>query len=95
MFLPRRQTVMASPTDTEAEALQKVGLHPPRDTFPHFYQDLVVNLTNALPAFQKLRSALWFQIGNLVDEESINLGVNATPQFIGSLMELVWAQIGM
>ena len=31
----------------------------------------------------------------MVDEESINLGVNATPQFIGSLMEFVWAQIGM
>lgn len=30
----------------------------------------------------------------MVDEESIELGVNATPQFIGSLMELVWAQIG-
>ncbi|OCT44671.1 hypothetical protein CLCR_06456 [Cladophialophora carrionii] len=30
----------------------------------------------------------------MVDEESINLGVNATPQFIGSLMEFVWAQIG-
>jgi len=37
---------------------------------------------------------LWFQIGKIVDEESINLGVNATPQFIGSLMELVWAQLG-
>ncbi|KIW12220.1 hypothetical protein PV08_09496 [Exophiala spinifera] len=43
---------------------------------------------------KKLRSALWFQVGKIVDEESINLGVNATPQFIGSLMELVWAQIG-
>ncbi|EXJ55451.1 hypothetical protein A1O7_08378 [Cladophialophora yegresii CBS 114405] len=30
----------------------------------------------------------------MVDEESIHLGVNATPQFIGSLMEFVWAQIG-
>ncbi|KIV93760.1 hypothetical protein PV10_04951 [Exophiala mesophila] len=42
---------------------------------------------------EKLRSALWFHIGQMVDEESIELGVNATPQFIGSLMELVWAQI--
>ncbi len=25
----------------------------------------------------------------------MTLGVNATPQFIGSLTELVWAQIGM
>jgi centromere protein S len=42
---------------------------------------------------QQLRSALWFRIGQVVDEESVNLGVNATPQFIGSLMELVWAQM--
>jgi centromere protein S len=38
---------------------------------------------------------LWFHIGTIVDEESIKLGVNATPQFIGSLAELVWSQIGM
>ncbi|KAK5059828.1 hypothetical protein LTR84_009711 [Exophiala bonariae] len=43
---------------------------------------------------KKLRSALWFHIGKVVDEQSLLLGVNATPQFIGSLMELVWAQIG-
>ncbi|KIW82052.1 hypothetical protein AYO20_00040 [Fonsecaea nubica] len=52
------------------------------------------NDTEAESLQKKLRSALWFQIGKMVDEESINLGVNATPQFIGSLMELVWAQIG-
>jgi len=44
---------------------------------------------------QRLKSALWFHIGKIVDEETIKLGVNATPQFIGSLAELVWAQIGM
>ncbi|KAJ9613269.1 MHF histone-fold complex component [Cladophialophora chaetospira] len=43
---------------------------------------------------KKLRSALWFHVGKIVDEESLNLGVNATPQFIGSLMEFVWAHIG-
>lgn len=30
-----------------------------------------------------------------MDEETIKLGVNATPQFIGALTELVWVQIGM
>ncbi|GLA24207.1 hypothetical protein AnigIFM63326_011065 [Aspergillus niger] len=30
----------------------------------------------------------------IVDEETIKLGVNATPQFIGALTEMVWAQIG-
>lgn len=44
---------------------------------------------------QRLKSALWFSIGKIVDEETIKLGVNATPQFIGALTEMVWAQIGM
>ena len=43
----------------------------------------------------KLKSALWFQIGKIVDDETLKLEINATPQFIGSLAELVWAQIGM
>ena len=29
-----------------------------------------------------------------MDEESLRLGVNATPQFIGALTEMVWAQTG-
>lgn len=44
--------------------------------------------------FQRLKSALWFSIGKIVDEETLKLGVNATPQFIGALTEMVWAQIG-
>lgn len=44
---------------------------------------------------QRLKSALWLSIGKIVDEETIKLGANATPQFIGALTELVWAQIGM
>lgn len=43
---------------------------------------------------QRLKSALWFSIGKIVDEETIKLGINATPQFIGALTEMVWAQIG-
>jgi centromere protein S len=42
---------------------------------------------------QKLKSTLWFQIGKIVDEETLNLGIHATPQYIGSLTELVWTQI--
>lgn len=41
-----------------------------------------------------MKSALWLSIGKIVDEETIKLGVNATPQFIGALTEMVWAQIG-
>lgn len=44
---------------------------------------------------QRLKSALWYRIGKIVDDETLKLGVNATPQFIGSLTELTWAQIGM
>ncbi|KAL4745688.1 hypothetical protein BDW72DRAFT_208004 [Aspergillus terricola var. indicus] len=42
---------------------------------------------------ERLKSALWLSIGKIVDEETIKLGVNATPQFIGALTELVWTQI--
>lgn len=51
-------------------------------------------LTSPPPPPQRLKSSLWFNIGKMVDLETINLGVNATPQFIGSLTELVWTQIG-
>ncbi|MCJ1386391.1 hypothetical protein MMC17_009517 [Xylographa soralifera] len=43
---------------------------------------------------ERLKSALWYSIGKIVDEETLKLGVNATPQFIGALTEMVWAQIG-
>lgn len=49
---------------------------------------------NIADLFQRLKSALWFSIGKIVDEETLKLGVNATPQFIGALTEMVWAQIG-
>jgi hypothetical protein len=44
---------------------------------------------------KRLKSALWLSIGKIVDEETIRLGINATPQFIGALTEMVWAQIGV
>ncbi|EPS35101.1 hypothetical protein H072_11530 [Dactylellina haptotyla CBS 200.50] len=43
---------------------------------------------------ERLKSALWYHVGKLVDEACMNLNVNATPQFIGSLTELAWAQFG-
>ncbi|PYH94892.1 apoptosis-inducing TAF9-like domain 1 family protein [Aspergillus ellipticus CBS 707.79] len=42
---------------------------------------------------ERLKSALWLAIGKIVDEETIKLNSNATPQFIAALTELVWAQI--
>jgi len=43
---------------------------------------------------QRLKAALWYSVGKIVDEESLRLGVNATPQFIGALTEMVWTQTG-
>ena len=43
---------------------------------------------------QRLKAALWYAVGQIVDEESLNRNRNATPQFIGALTELVWTQIG-
>ncbi|KAF2239540.1 hypothetical protein EV356DRAFT_572335 [Viridothelium virens] len=42
---------------------------------------------------ERLKSALWYSIGRIVDEDSLGLKVNATPQFIAALMEMTWAQI--
>jgi len=42
---------------------------------------------------ERLKSALWLSIGKIVDDETLKLGVDATPQFIGALTEMVWAQI--
>lgn len=43
---------------------------------------------------QRLKAALWFAVGKMVDEDSIRRNRNATPQFIGALTEMVWTQIG-
>lgn len=43
---------------------------------------------------QRLKASLWFSVGKIIDEESLRLNANATPQFIGALTEMVWAQIG-
>ncbi|KAJ9148253.1 hypothetical protein NKR23_g5131 [Pleurostoma richardsiae] len=42
---------------------------------------------------ERLKAALWFAIGKIVDEETLERNRNATPQFIGALTEMVWTQI--
>ncbi|OCK75357.1 hypothetical protein K432DRAFT_174715 [Lepidopterella palustris CBS 459.81] len=42
---------------------------------------------------ERLKSALWYSIGQFVDEECLRQNLNATPQFIGALTELVYTQI--
>lgn len=68
-------------SDSENNALDEVSL-----------TEIARQLT--LTAKKRLKSALWFSIGKIVDEETLKLGINATPQFIGALTEMVWAQIG-
>ncbi|KAF2446845.1 hypothetical protein P171DRAFT_519205 [Karstenula rhodostoma CBS 690.94] len=41
---------------------------------------------------ERLQSALWYTIGQFVDNEGAE-DFNATPQFIGALTELVYTQI--
>jgi len=43
---------------------------------------------------ERLKAALWFSVGKIVDEESIRKNRNATPQFIGALTEMLWTQLG-
>ncbi|PNS15715.1 Centromere protein S [Sphaceloma murrayae] len=42
---------------------------------------------------ERLKSALWYSIGSTIDAISLEQDINATPQFIGALTELVWNQI--
>jgi hypothetical protein len=44
---------------------------------------------------QQLKTALWSDIGKMVDEAVMRQNRNATPQFIGALTEMVWTQIGL
>jgi hypothetical protein len=46
-----------------------------------------------LTTHQRLKSALWYSIGQFVDDKCLEQNLNATPQFIGALTELVWTQI--
>lgn len=45
------------------------------------------------PSTQRLKSALWYSIGTIIDAISLDQDLNATPHFIGALTELVWSQI--
>ncbi|SPQ21825.1 5717c0a8-2e49-4c3b-b204-a7eaf5d7462e [Thermothielavioides terrestris] len=42
---------------------------------------------------ERLKAALWYAVGKIVDEESLARNRNATPQFIGALTDMVWHQI--
>lgn len=77
----------ATMAEKEDEALQEVLTH---SAFPSTRVSFQLKINTS----QRLKSALWFSIGKIVDEETLKLGMNATPQFIGALTEMVWTQIG-
>lgn len=94
------RTPQTSMADTTAEDDREVclrgpfSLSPPRVCSPREKQQLAVCFDAEKQKMQRLKSALWFAVGQMVDEESMRRNLNATPQFIGALTELVWTQIG-
>jgi len=86
ILIPSTITIMSASQDDEAFALEKVTLPLPQLPLSS------LTSTNAHP--KRLKAALWYSIGRITDDETLKHNVNATPQFIGALMELVWAQIG-
>lgn len=66
-----------------------------RTTERYVFLELHMRTTpSSLPCLQRLKSALWYAVGQMVDEEVMRRNRNATPQFIGALTEMVWLQIG-
>ncbi|KAI1438747.1 kinetochore component CENP-S-domain-containing protein [Xylaria sp. CBS 124048] len=44
-------------------------------------------------AHERLKRALWYTVGKMVDRETLHRNRNVSPQFIAALTELVWTQI--
>ena len=42
---------------------------------------------------EKLKAALWYAVGQTVDSVALAQDINASPQYIGGLSEMVYAQI--
>lgn len=83
-----RLTTTTTTTETMAddEAARKEEVEP--STLPP------QTIHSPANAAQRLKSALWYSIGQFVDHQCQLKDRNATPQFIGALTELVWTQIG-
>jgi hypothetical protein len=79
---PQHPTIMAG-DDNEASTAEENEVRPsPSPCSP------------LLTAPQRLKAALWYSIGQIVDDESLRTSTNATPQYIGALTELAWSQLG-
>jgi CENP-S protein len=80
---------MADESEEDVREVKRIHAHLRLNTFCDQKY-----LTDSLLLLQRLKAALWFAVGKMVDEESLRRNRNATPQFIGALTEMVWAQIG-
>jgi hypothetical protein len=87
--------------DSEAQASERqevCDLRWPQPGLPP--QPFWILLTSALQASnlsvgpQALTQALWYAVGQMVDEKVIPENLNATPQFIAALTQVVWSHMG-
>lgn len=97
--LPSSPVPLPPPPISPPSSFSSPSRLPPLSLFPLLFPlppfpTLPSHQPNQTEQPQRLKSALWYSIGRIVDEETLKLGVNATPQFIGALTELVWGQIG-
>lgn len=67
----------------------------PRPPKPTRYAPPSPRVPQRSRAAQRLKAALWYSIGQIVDDESLRTNTNATPQYIGALTELAWSQLGI
>lgn len=42
----------------------------------------------------RLKAALWYNVGQMTDNICLDQNLNTTPQFIGGLSEMLWSHIG-
>ncbi|KAG8408092.1 MHF histone-fold complex component [Metarhizium acridum] len=79
------------PTSNVPHHTRSTRIAHPRKTHPHNHQQTMASTPD--DDRERLKSALWFAVGQIVDEECLRRNRNATPQFIGALTEMVWTQI--
>lgn len=79
-------------TDRSEEDVREVSKMP--SSHARVQTRRALTLSHSHTHQQRLKAALWFAVGKMVDEQSLLRNRNATPQFIGALTELVWTQIG-
>lgn len=65
----------------------------PENTKPNAIYDIMAPANDAEKE-ERLKAALWYSVGQIIDSVSLDKDINATPHFIGAMSEMLWAQIG-